>query len=110
MNSDCVLVLTSGDDRDVLDKVARTLIEKRLAACCQLGAAVTSYYRWEGKIESSPEWTMSIKTLASNVPVISELIEGLHNYDLPELVVVPVTDGSEKYLDWVAAESDNSNM
>ncbi|MEM7452942.1 MAG: divalent-cation tolerance protein CutA [Planctomycetota bacterium] len=105
MSDQLVLILTSGDDREVLDRIARTLIERRLAACCQLGAAVTSYYRWEEKIESAPEWTMTIKTSELRVKEISELISAMHNYDLPEVVSVPVTGGSEKYLHWVAQQS-----
>ena len=85
--------------------MASALVEERLAACVNLQAPMTSVYRWEGAVHRDAERQVVMKTVASRVPAIRERIAARHSYDLPEFLVVPVLDGSEKYLGWVRAET-----
>ena len=84
-------------------KITRTLIERRLAACVnQIGAAVTSTYRWKGKIESAKEFLLVIKTTKKRFAALRDVICELHSYDLPEIIALPIAEGASAYLDWIA--------
>jgi periplasmic divalent cation tolerance protein len=103
--ADVVQVSTTTDNRDEADRLARTLVEARLAACAQVGGPVTSTYWWEGRVETATEQLVVLKTTADLVDALVERLRRLHSYDVPEIVVTPVTGGNPAYLDWVAAES-----
>ena len=96
-----ILVQTTSNSVEVLKKIARLLVEKRLAACVQIGGPLESYFRWEGKTDSAKEWLCSIKTTKETWPQVREAIQELHNYDTPEIIVLPIVDGSDSYLKWV---------
>ena len=99
---DIVLVLTTFPlDPDGVRVLARTLVEERLAACVTVSAPMTSIYSWEGKIEEALEHQLTIKTSAARVESLKGRLEELHPYDVPEIVVLPVADGSDSYLRWV---------
>jgi len=91
-------------ERQSAEIIARTLVEERLAACVNIVDSVTSVYRWEGKVQQNAELLLVIKT-SIKVPVekLRDRILTLHPYDVPELVLVPVTDGLEKYMAWIDA-------
>jgi periplasmic divalent cation tolerance protein len=98
-----LIVLTSAPDRAVAEKIAHALIERRLAACVNILAACTSVYRWQGKIETTGEVPMLIKTRAAIYDEVEALVKSLHPYELPEIVAVSVERGLPDYLDWVSA-------
>jgi periplasmic divalent cation tolerance protein len=100
-----LLVFTNVPDRTVAQRLAQTLIEERLAACVNVLADCTSVYRWEGKVESSSEVPMLIKTTAARYPALEQAIRNLHPYEVPEIVAVPISHGLADYLGWVAAET-----
>ncbi len=107
-----MLVTTVIDDREVADRIARELVDARLAACVQLSPApVTSVYRWPNEetgapeIQTGQEWTVTAKTTASRAPEAVDAIRATHTYDVPEILVTPVVGGYGPYLEWVAAES-----
>ena len=95
------IVLSTAGSEDEAQKIARYLVENRLAACVNIVPRVESIYRWEGKIESSRECLIVIKTVSDNFPAIRDAILELHSYDLPECVAIAVDDGSAAYLEWV---------
>ena len=96
-----VLVLTTlGTSADV-DGFARTLVEERLAACVNVLPPMQSTYRWKGMVEQDTERQVVIKTAADRVGALRARVRELHTYDLPEFVVLVVTDGDRGYLDWV---------
>ena len=102
---DILLVLTTMPDDDRADALARTLVEERLAACVNVLPGVRSIYRWKGAVEEAAEVMLVAKTRASRAAALAARVRALHPYELPEVVALPVTDGSRAYLRWVIAES-----
>ena len=94
-------ISTSTGTRDVAERIAAELVDRRLAACAQVSGPITSTYRWKGKIENEQEWLCTAKTTGAQLPAIQELLKRLHPYELPELVAVPIVGGSELYLEWL---------
>ena len=103
--TDALLVLTTVPVGDEGQRIAETLIEERLAACVNLLSPMTSLYRWNGAIERSDERQLIIKTSRARLTALKTRLEALHSYDVPELLVISVADGSEAYLKWVSAET-----
>ena len=95
------IVLTTLDDKERATQLANALVESRLAACVNLIEPIRSVYRWKGKIETADEVLLVIKTSADGLPALKDKIRQLHPYELPELLVLPVVDGSEPYLAWL---------
>ena len=87
------------------EAIARALVDERLAACVNLHAPMTALYRWQGDVEREVERQLVIKTTRERVPALQTRLMELHPYELPELVVVPITDGTTAYLDWVRNET-----
>lgn len=102
--SDFVTVATTTDNREIADRIAQTAVERRLAACARISPA-TSIYRWKGVVETADEHLVEMKTTAARLRELEALIEELHSYDLPEIVVHPIVGGSRAYLDWLANEA-----
>ncbi len=105
--TDARIVLTTLDDIDRADQLARTLVESRLAACVNRIEPVHSVYRWQDGLETSEEVLLIIKTSVERIPALKETIQQLHPYEIPEFIVLPVTDGTAPYLDWLLASSRN---
>ena len=99
------VVLVSAPDAETARRLARALIEERLAACVNVIEGVRSLYRWEGQIQDDAEVLLVIKTQARRLEALTERVNALHPYDLPEVLALPVVGGSRAYLDWVSAES-----
>ena len=99
------LILSTCPDADTAQRLARTLVEERLAACVNLLPGVSSTYRWRGEVEQATEVQLLAKTTADRrVALIARLAE-LHPYELPEILAVETAAGLPAYLDWVAAET-----
>ncbi len=81
---------------------ARGLVEERLAACVNLSAPMDSIYRWEGTIETETERQLVIKTSRDRVVELWDRVREMHPYDMPEFLVMPIIDGNDAYLRWVA--------
>lgn len=103
--ADTIVVITSLPDRDTAMSVARTLVEKRLAACVNVLAACTSVYRWQQALETAQEVPLLIKTRGALYPEVETAIREAHPYELPEIIAVPLVNGLPGYLEWVAAET-----
>jgi len=83
-------------------RIARAVVEERLAACVNiLPGAVTSIYRWKGKVESARERLLLIKTSRKRLAKLQAAVERLHSYDVPEFVALPIAGGSDTYLSWI---------
>lgn len=96
------IILSTCANQGEAERIAHALVESRLAACVNLLPGVQSIYRWEGKVESSMEVLLVIKTSAAHVEDIEQVIAGLHSYSVPEILVLEVHGGSERYLAWLA--------
>ena len=103
--ADACLVITNLPDRDSAGKLARALIEKRLAACVNVLSPCRSVYRWRGKTEDAEEFPLLIKTTRERYPELEAAIRASHPYELPEIIAVALTGGLPAYLDWVDSET-----
>ena len=99
------LVLTTVPDKELGRRLARTLVEERLAACVNVSPAVTSFYWWGGKIVEDREFILLIKTKASALDRLEVRLKELHPYEIPEFISLPVASGSPAYLGWLDAET-----
>ena len=95
------IVLSTAGSTEEAHRIARYLVENRLAACVNIVPQIESIYRWQGKVESSSEWLLLIKTTSGNVPAVEDAIRELHSYDLPECIAIAIEGGSSEYLDWI---------
>lgn len=95
------VALTTVSSFDEGRRLARLLVERRLAACVNLVPNVTSIYRWEGGVEVSSEVLMLIKTTTELLAEVEAAIRELHSYEVPEFITLEVESGSHRYLDWL---------
>lgn len=101
MKPEIYLMYTTCPDQETALLLAEALVEGHLAACVNLLPAVTSVYRWQGKLERSAEVLLLAKTTPDRLPQLQETLRSKHPYELPEIIAVPVTQGLAPYLDWV---------
>ena len=100
-----VLVATNMPDRETALRLARALVDDRLAACVNVMAGCASVFRWDGAIDETNEVPVLIKTRAARYPEVEARIRELHPYELPEIIAVPIVHGLPEYLEWVAKET-----
>jgi periplasmic divalent cation tolerance protein len=90
-------------------KIARAVVEKRLAACVNvIRIPVESFYTWKSKLESAREHLLLIKTTAARLPQLEREVKRLHTYEVPEFIALPLTEGSADYLSWLSETTTNS--
>jgi len=99
--SEYISVTTTTDSHENAERVARLLLEARVAACVQISAPIDSHYWWEGRIESSPEWRLTIKTRAALFPDVERTIASIHPYTVPQVLATPIAFGNSAYLAWL---------
>ena len=97
------IVLVTAPDLKTARVLARAALQARLIACANLIPKIESHYWWQGKIESGAEVLLVFKTQKSKLASLEKLILARHPYDTPEFVVLPLSAGNKKYLDWLAA-------
>ncbi|HEY1716686.1 MAG TPA: divalent-cation tolerance protein CutA [Verrucomicrobiae bacterium] len=97
------IVLVTAPDLKTARALAKAALQARLIACANLIPKIESHYRWQGKIESSAEVLIILKTQKSKLPALEKLILANHPYATPEFLVLPLSAGNKKYLDWLAA-------
>lgn len=102
--TDKIVVLTTCASADEAEKIARALVSKKLAACVNVLPAVRSIYRWKGAVEDAQETQLAIKSSRGLFDEVRAEIEKLHSYELPEVIAIPIVDGSEAYLEWLGRE------
>ena len=99
--SDAVVVFcTCGSEAEAV-RLANATVEARLAACVNVLPALRSIYRWEENIENAEEVLLIVKTTPDRFSALRDHITALHSYDTPEIIALPVTDGSDRYLAWL---------
>lgn len=99
------LCLTTCPDRETAERIARQLVDERLAACVSLLPGVHSVYRWEGRVESGDEVLLLVKTTRELAGALTGRIVALHPYALPEVLAIEADGGLPAYLDWIARET-----
>jgi periplasmic divalent cation tolerance protein len=100
MSESMVVLVTCGSEEEGLE-IARTLVEERLAACVNLLSPIRSIYRWEGKTCDEKEWLLIIKTKKERFQDLEEKVKSLHSYSVPEIIGLPIVEGSSSYLHWL---------
>lgn len=106
--SDHALVICSCPDSGAADSIARYLVGEKLAACVNQIRNVNSTYEWQGKVQSSDEILLVIKTRPTVYPKLEAAIRKMHPYELPEVIMVPITAGLPDYLAWIDAQTTNN--
>ncbi len=101
--TDKIVILVTVANRRQGRKIARHLVEAQLAACVNITEAVQSIYRWKGKLADDRELLLVIKSTRELFPEIQAAILKLHSYTTPEIICLPIVDGSENYLQWITA-------
>jgi periplasmic divalent cation tolerance protein len=98
-----LVLVTCADEAEAI-RIGHALVQRRLAACVHLRPH-QAIYRWQGRIERAAEFTLLAKTTAARFAALRDAVLALHSYDLPAILAVPVTDGHQPFLAWVAAET-----
>ena len=101
MTDKIVVLVTAGSEKEA-ERIARALVGKRLAACVNLVNPVQSVYRWEGKVTKEAEVLLVIKTSRTLFEQVRHEVENIHSYHVPEIICLPIIDGSANYLNWLA--------
>jgi len=96
------IVMTTVASAEEAARLGRTLVEERLAACATILPAIHSIYRWQGKIESSDETLLLLKTATDQMPALESRLRELHSYETPECLVIEIGAGSQPYLKWLS--------
>lgn len=105
--SDYCIINTTTDTKENADDITQLLLEKKLIACVQ-STVIESAYHWQGKIIKSEEIYLQMKTKKSLFEKIQKAIEHLHTYDVPEIIMVPITGANALYLEWIEEETINT--
>ncbi|TWU35096.1 divalent-cation tolerance protein CutA [Novipirellula artificiosorum] len=104
-SASCVLVISTVASTQDAERIADDLISQSLAACVQMDGPIQSFYRWAGKVERATEYRLLIKTTSAAWPKLRERLAKQHPYDEPEIVMIPIRDGSDGYLNWVIEQT-----
>jgi periplasmic divalent cation tolerance protein len=107
--TDKIVVLSTCDSEEQAARLARHLVEQRLAACVNILPQVRSFFRWNEKVEDSGEWMLAIKSRRDLFPALRAEIAKMHSYDVPEIIALPVVEGSEAYLGWLEHQLKEDN-
>ena len=99
-----IQIVTTVENEDDAKKIAELLVGRRLAACVQIVGPVTSYFRWDGKIDTAREYQVIIKSRNDLFPELESVLTDAHPYDVPEILATPILAGGEGYLNWLSEE------
>ena len=102
--TDYIQIVTTVENEDDARKIAELLVERRLAACVQIVGPVTSYFRWDGKIDTAREYQVIIKSRNDLFSELESVLTDAHPYDVPEILATPILAGGEGYLNWLSEE------
>jgi periplasmic divalent cation tolerance protein len=102
-----MLIMTTVDSDDAAAALASSLLERRLAACVQ-EVRINSRYRWQGELRYDAEILLLVKTSKQAAEAAMDLIRDIHNYEVPEIIAVPIDAGLPAYLQWLTAEADGT--
>jgi len=100
------VIYTTFDNEQDARKIANFLIEEQIVACVNIIPNVISIYRWKGKIEEEKEFILIAKTVDENVIKTIKRIKELHNYELPDIIAIPVNNGYDEYLEYIKRETE----
>jgi periplasmic divalent cation tolerance protein len=99
-----IQVVTTTETRTDAQRIAIAVVEKRLAGCAQVLGPITSTYWWKEKVETAEEWLCVVKSRTDLYGELEKAIRGIHPYEVPEILAIPVVKGSKSYLEWLDSE------
>jgi periplasmic divalent cation tolerance protein len=102
--TDKIVVFSACGSAEEARNLACRLVEARLAACVNVIPGVYSVFHWEGKVDEASEWMLVIKSTRARLAELQNELRKMHSYVVPEIVALPIVDGSADYLDWVDRE------
>lgn len=95
------VVMVTATSVDQAKEIARALVEEEIVACVNILQGMLSIFRWKGKVEEDAECLLIIKTRMNRVPDVITRVKSIHNYDVPEIIALPIVDGNPSYLQWI---------
>jgi len=100
-----VVVLITSSSHEEARKIAEALVNQKKAACVNIVPGVNSLFRWKGEVEDAEESLLIVKTRAKLFPEVLRLVKGIHSYDVPEIIALPIVEGNPDYLGWIGRET-----
>jgi periplasmic divalent cation tolerance protein len=97
-------VITTTETKSDAERIAKALVRERLAACAQISGPIQSIYWWQGKMESAEEWRCIFKTSQALYSQVEDAVRAEHAYAVPQIVALPIVEGSKDYLNWLERE------
>ena len=101
MKDNYIIVLVTTASKDEAEKIIQHLLDARLIACANIIGPVYSFFRWSGKVEKAEECLMLMKSRKDLFEKLAEAVKAMHSYEVPEILALPVVEGSKAYLDWL---------
>jgi periplasmic divalent cation tolerance protein len=101
LNDNYILILVTTKDKQEAEKITKALLNERLIACGNIINPVTSFFHWSGKINKAEECLIVMKSRMDLFAQVAERVKGLHSYEVPEILALPIVDGSKAYFDWM---------
>jgi periplasmic divalent cation tolerance protein len=99
--TDYIVVFITASNEEEAARIARTLVEEKLAGCVNIIKNIRSIYSWQGRVEDEPEALMVVKTKKALFESLTGRVKELHSYTVPEVIAIPVIEGSLDYLNWL---------
>jgi len=96
-----IVIFVTASGKEEAEKIAKALVEEKLAACVNIINAVESLFWWENKVDRVSEALLIIKSSDEKFAEISQTVKSLHSYEVPEIIALPITNGYKPYLDWI---------
>ena len=100
-----IVVFVTTKNIEEAEKIARKLVEEKLVACANILNGVKSIFQWEGKMDHAQETLLILKSRQELFPKIVKAVKSVHSYQLPEIIALPIVEGSEDYLNWIKEET-----
>ncbi|MCW4004785.1 MAG: divalent-cation tolerance protein CutA [Candidatus Bathyarchaeota archaeon] len=103
MSTNFVIVLVTTANRAEAEKISQALLKDKLIACANIISPVTSFFHWQGKIDQAEECLVIMKSRADLFLELADRVKSLHSYEVPEILALPIVEGSESYLSWIGS-------
>jgi periplasmic divalent cation tolerance protein len=103
MKNNYIIILVTSKDKQEAEKITQTLLKEHLIACANIVNPITSFFRWSDKIEVSKECLIIMKSRMDLFTQVAERVKSLHSYEVPEILALPIVEGSKTYLNWMGA-------
>jgi periplasmic divalent cation tolerance protein len=100
-NTNYIIVLVTTPNKTEAEKIAQTLLKEKLIACANIINPVTSFFHWSGKVDRAEECLVVMKSRMDLFTELAEHVKGLHSYEIPEILALPIVEGSKAYFDWM---------